>query len=294
MSVNLSTTDDARPGLLLQHPGIQASSIGEQGRGAGCGQRDQCCANRSARLARPGWVGGSVSRAAVSDGDTVHCEQAELAVPDVVNVAEDLLQVVVHADVASGQFVVASGGKTADLFDGMTGFGSAAGGALTLRLRVHARMVGSVRGVRAEGGFGEPDGQQAGVDAEDADPVPAGFDREVLGQLDHRGLGHGAGGQGRPAVGPGLAGDVDDPAAPAGHPPGQGQPGADEGAEEVDIDRPAPRLEAGFPRRPGRSEDAGVVDQQFDRPSSAADAPDNPRRIRLVGDVCGQAQGAAA
>lgn len=45
----------------------------------------------AAWLARPGWVDGSMSQAAVSDGETVHSEQVEPAVPDVVNVAEDLV-----------------------------------------------------------------------------------------------------------------------------------------------------------------------------------------------------------
>ena len=55
------------------------------------GQRDQWCATAAAWLARPGWVDGSMSQAAVSDGETVHSKQVEPAVPDVVNVAEDLV-----------------------------------------------------------------------------------------------------------------------------------------------------------------------------------------------------------
>lgn len=39
----------------------------------------------------PGWVVGSISQAAMSDGETVHSEQVQLAVPDVVNAAQDLV-----------------------------------------------------------------------------------------------------------------------------------------------------------------------------------------------------------
>jgi hypothetical protein len=53
-------------------------------------QRDQW-QTAAAWLARPGWVDGSMSQAAVSDGETVHSEQVEPAVLDVVHVAEDLV-----------------------------------------------------------------------------------------------------------------------------------------------------------------------------------------------------------
>ena len=55
------------------------------------GQRDQWCATAAARLARPGWVDGCISQATMSDGETVHSEQVQLAVPDVVNAAQDLV-----------------------------------------------------------------------------------------------------------------------------------------------------------------------------------------------------------
>ena len=55
------------------------------------GQRDRRCANRGGS-ACPAELGGWFhSLAAVSDGQTVHSEQVEFAVPNVVNVAEDLV-----------------------------------------------------------------------------------------------------------------------------------------------------------------------------------------------------------
>jgi hypothetical protein len=53
-------------------------------------------------------------------------------------------------------------------------------------------------------------------------------------------------------------------------------------------------LEVDFPGRSCRSQDAGVVDQQFDRAELSLDTPDDLRCPRLVGDVCREAQGAAA
>ena len=71
----------------------------------------------------------------MSDGETVHSEQVELAVPNVVNVAKDLVEVVVHGEVASVPFVVTSGGKTVDLSDGTIGFGSVTSVGFALRPR---------------------------------------------------------------------------------------------------------------------------------------------------------------
>jgi hypothetical protein len=55
------------------------------------GQRVQWCANRSG-LAGSATLGGWLhSQAAMSDRQTVHSEQVEFAVPDVVNAAKDLV-----------------------------------------------------------------------------------------------------------------------------------------------------------------------------------------------------------
>jgi hypothetical protein len=66
--------------------GVQGRSVGTSAGSAIGGAQ-----TAAAWLARPRWVDGSISQAAMSDRETVHSEQVEPAVPDIVNMAKDLV-----------------------------------------------------------------------------------------------------------------------------------------------------------------------------------------------------------
>ena len=84
--------------------------------------------------------------------------------------------------------------------------------------------AGFVPGPRCGAGdrLGHPDREQTRVHAEHADAVAARLQGEVLGQLDDGGLRDRVARRERPAVGTGLAGDVDDP-SPTGRSPSSGR-----------------------------------------------------------------------
>ena len=101
--------------------------------------------------------------------------------------------------------------------------------------RVHARFVASWSGVRIEGCLGQADGEQPGVDAEDAYSVATGLDGQVLGELDGGRFGDRVGRNDGPAERAGLAGDVDDASSASLDHRGKGGAGVDEGAQQVDF-----------------------------------------------------------
>ena len=100
---------------------------------------------------------------------------------------------------------------------------------------------------------------------------------QVLGELDHRGLGDRVGRHLRPPQHAGLAGDVDDPAGAARCHGGQDGPRAQEDAAQVDLDRPPPVAGVDLPGVADRAADARVVDQQADGPELAVQRVDGVR-----------------
>ena len=225
----------------------------------------------------------------------LRAQHVEVAVADLLEVAEHGVEVVVHRQVAAREASAVAGGEPQDQLDGLLRVGAAAVVELVERPSLHVRLVGRRRLVGGDVSD-DADGEQAGMHAEHADAVAAvSWARFSVSLIDRR-LGDRVGRDERPTVSTGLAGDVDDPAATGAPPCRAGRAGWPSTCR-------AGSRRSSSTRRPGRSptavrsgpSDPGVVDEQVDRSELRSRRPrDRGGQRAGVGDVGGGGGGGAA